>query len=144
MYTTCEECFESRQVHIGKCPECGKQSYKTYITGIAFIGECTECGYWIGTAGGFPPPCTTDKTDYLLTIIKPGKERMVKLAKLLCVNTVQLHQMFDEANEKITFQYNAADLYSMCAKLTAMGIDYQYEEQLNEVYPHYWNCPYDK
>ena len=98
MNSACDKCYESRQPHTMKCPNCGKNTYVGQVIGICSVWECSSCGDGVVSAGGFPPACYSNEL-YEIFIEKPTDNgSMVKLARILNRNVLELYSNFSESS----------------------------------------------
>lgn len=143
MDNACDKCFESRQPHTTKCPNCGKNTYVGQIIGISCVWECSSCGDGVVSCGGFPPACYSDEK-YELFVGKPNDTRaMVKLARILNRNALELNSDFSVSNE-IKLSLKVQDCVKTFKTIRDIGIPCKMDPLLLQNYSRVLNCSYIK
>lgn len=141
MANSCDECYEMRQPHTMKCPDCGKNTYVGQVVGICSEWKCSSCGSGIVSAGGFPPACWCNE-EYELSIEKPNDSKsMVKLAKILNRNVIELNKSFSD-NSKLTISLNLLDCVKTFKTITALGITAKIDSLLLNNFSRIMDCRY--
>ena len=140
---TCDECYEMRQPHIGKCPECGQKTLVSRVSGWSSVSECTNCHWGVATAGGFPQPCHVDDTLYEVRISGTlNNEQMVKLGKILSCNVLELKSEFE--NGIIVREYKVLKCLEIFHLAQAQGIDCAMDSRILQMYRRIQDCEFKK
>ena len=141
MANSCDECYEMRQPHTMKCPDCGKNTYVGQVVGICSEWNCSSCGSGVVSAGGFPPACWCNE-EYELSIGKPNDTKnMVKLARILNRNAMDLNECFSNNNE-LTISFNLLDCVKTFKAIKELGIIVRLDPVLLKKYSRIMDCPY--
>ena len=140
---SCDECFNMRIEHVYDCPECGKHTFHAQVVGCSSQAECTECGYGFASAGGFESPCFMDEEKYHV-IIKSldDKKKFVKLARILNVSAMELHEHADDDIIRIAF--SPYEWRSKLDEMQQLGVEYKLGEDFKKKYPRIITCPHGK
>ncbi|MCR5339432.1 MAG: hypothetical protein K6E75_12840 [Lachnospiraceae bacterium] len=141
MEYTCDDCYGMRHPKIDKCPKCGKFTFESVVEGWSAKLYCNSCGYSVISAGGFPQVCHVDDTLYALTILKPGDhKKLVKLAKLLCENVLDLKADFDKG--QIERRFKVMEMLSKSKQIDDLGIVCITDPEIRGIYPNLIGCPF--
>lgn len=115
MKYTCDECYNKRQPHTATCPNCGKETYIGQIIGLTYVWKCTNCEYGVAEAS-FYPACWSDKTASIIICRPADLQKMVDLARILNMNTIDLHKAFKNSGDHI----EATSKLRECIRWTAV------------------------
>ena len=141
MDNACDKCYESRQPHTTKCPNCGNNTYVGQIIGMSCVWKCSSCGEGVMSAGGFPPACYCDEK-YELLIEKPNDARsMVKLARILNRSVLELNSEFSSVNE-LKLSLKVLDCVKTYKATIAIGVSCTIDSSLMQNYKRVMNCGY--
>ena len=141
MDNVCDECYESRQPHTTKCPNCGNNTYVGQIIGMSCVWECFSCGHGVVSAGGFPPACYSNEL-YEIFIEKPTNNgSMVKLARILNRNVLELNSDFSESGV-IKLSLKVLDCVKTYKAIIDLGIPCKMDPMLLQNYSRVLTCSY--
>ena len=139
---TCDECYNMRQPHIDICPKCGMKTYISKVSGWSAVSECTNCHWGVVSGGGFPPTCHADDELYSVRISKPDSNaQMVKLAKILTVNVIDLKAKFDTGYMEC--KYKVMDCYRLANQIQNLDINYELDPKIKEKYGRLFTCEFN-
>lgn len=141
MEYTCDECYEMRQVKIGKCPRCGKHSWVSRVIWISSVSECKECGWGCVSAGGFQESCHEDNRLYSIYISKPNdKYAFAKLARILNINILELNKSFVDG--QIEMKYKVMECLEKEKQISDLGMTCRVSEEVEKQFSRIKSCPY--
>lgn len=140
MEYTCDECYQLRQKTVVKCPLCGRDTFEGRVIGWSSCIRCSNCGIQVSSAGGYPESCHGEK-EYRLYIYKPeDNTKLVKLAKYINRNVLELKNQFVDG--QITIKDKALDCLEKEKKISELGIICKIDEELEKEFPRIRECPY--
>ena len=141
MDNACDKCYESRQPHTTKCPNCGNNTYVGQIIGMSCVWECSSCGEGVMSAGGFPPACYSNNL-YEIFIEKPTDNgSMVKLARILNRSVLKLNSDFSESSV-IKLSMKVLDCVKTYKAIIEIGVSCKMDPLLLQNYSRVLNCGY--
>lgn len=140
MEYTCDECYEMRQPHTTTCPNCGKETYTGQVIGLTAVWECSNCGEGIAGASFFPT-CWSDKTASIVISKPSDSHKMVELARIINMNTIDLHNAFKNSDGQIEVSSKLRECIRRYRSISALGIPCELGSDIKE-FERSINCPY--
>lgn len=105
------------------CPECGCETLMGELDGPTLSLNCQSCGYAVaGTS--FWPPCHLDNDKYSIAVMQVQKERLIKTAKLLELNVVQLKKLLEEGRMVSVQDMSLFEVAQLMIQLNNLGVSY--------------------
>lgn len=143
MEFTCDECYQLRQKSIDICPRCGKKTLESRVIGCSSLVKCTNCGMQAASTGGFFASCHEDERMYALRVYESSDtSSLVKLAKILNRNALELKKQFNDG--RINLQFKVMECLEKKEKITEVGIRCEIDDEMEMVFPRIIDCPYAK
>lgn len=140
MEFTCDECYNMRQPHTTTCPNCGKETYTGQVIGLTAVWECSNCGDGIAGASFFPA-CWSDKTASIVIGKPSDPHKMVELARIVNMNTIDLHNAFKSSENQIELSSKLRECIRRYRCISALGIPCELGSDIKE-FERSINCPY--
>ncbi len=136
----CEECYNMRQPHTTTCPNCGKETYTGQVIGLTYVWECTNCEYGVAGAS-FYPACWSDKTASIMITKPTDPQKMVALARILNMNTNDLHKAFKTSGDQIEVTSTLRESIRRYRGISALGVSCELGSDVKE-FERAIDCPY--
>jgi len=111
------------------------------VKGISVVARCTNCGWEVVSAGGYPPACHEDKDVYALLIHRPDdKKKVVQLAVLLSVSALELMAEFQ--SEIIERRYSAVECLTRFRQIKELGVECETDPAIIQKFKRIVACEY--
>lgn len=140
MKSGCNACYKMRQPHITTCPECGKETCSSQVIGLTCLLKCSNCEFEVAGASFFPACWSSDPASIL--ICKPeDPKKMVCLARVLSMNSIELHKAFLKSGDQIEVASDMKECIRRFRSLSALGIQCTLGEDIKE-FERAVDCPF--
>lgn len=138
---SCDECYNMRQPHINKCPQCGKETCHSQVIGLCSVLKCSNCDFDV-VGASFNPACWDD-TLYSIYVDKPDdSDKLVKLARIVNLRPLELNQRFKDSDGHLEFNYKVRECAETYKKISELEISCSLDQNLMRDYSRILDCPY--
>lgn len=138
----CKNCIqkEYEEIHIEKCPKCGRESMMAELDGACMVLSCSNCDFKV-IGASFLPPCVEDNCDYTISVANIEKEKKIKVAKLFGINVFELLKIHSE-EKKVQITTKLYEAKAILEGLNELDIESEVQPPLIQKFPELLQCKF--